>query len=259
MEVSQAAATKAFFERLKPGKGPNPLSKLICDTYQVKQNSFEFYQLLHAQRSNLMDLHRYASSAQISNQEQKNFLNSLMNLTAAIDFGGLGNRGSDVWDRNIAPYLRDLDYLAGRLGLHRSGDDKSITDLKSLAQRLGDLKEEIRSSSVSLIEKVKIIQSIEALIFFVNHIEIVGVDRAWEKALTTLTETAIVTSKLNQNSKGVMKRGLAIISAITVALAAINGLADEIGDTKEMLMDAWEATKQVIDHEPLLVEDQTTK
>lgn len=259
MDLSQTGTSKAFFERIVPHLGDGKLIITICAAYEVEQNSIEMYQILHSQRSNIMELLNLVDDTDLPVGEKQNYSNALMNLLATLDYQGLLNPSSRVYQSNIGPVLRDLDYLAGRLSLYRSVDVEMIENLNKLSEKLGEILDQVKASQISLHDRIHVVEALNTLIFFVNNIEIAGAKRAWEKAILAFCEVSAVTLKAEKKSKSILKTTLAVVAATTGILASINGLWTEGTKTKEIMIEAYESGTKLLAGQQLLIEDKTVQ
>ncbi|EBW1603946.1 hypothetical protein CLF39_26925, partial [Salmonella enterica subsp. enterica serovar Kottbus] len=256
MDLSQPNISRLFFERLAPNLSGSTLIDVICATYQVPQNSGEMYHLLHAQRSNLLELLSIVQAGNLKNSERGNFSSALLSLIRSLDYGGLTNQSSQIYKQLISPYLRDLDYLSGRFSLNTEANDNDLNSVKDLSKELSKVRDKVEKSNISLDDKIHVLQGINSLLFFIDNIEVVGVRRAWEKAVITLADTAVVAQKDEKDTKGIIKKILGILGATTLVLATINGFVGEAGKSRDLLIEAFEQAQKLTEKPPLLIEDQ---
>ncbi len=258
--ISSAKALFAFFSSLptpKPNRSVTTLST-IAEKYSVAPNGLELFELLHAQRGNLLSLIAALDGTNWPKETKKASRLHLSGLLGAIDHNGLLKDWRDTQAKLVAPNVSALLLLEQSLGLQNDLADDEEREIHRVVGILDDVLKDVQGSELPMELRGKIVSALSTLVFMLRNYKVVGVARAWEVASSALMSLSLETQGKPEARSGTLKKVMKALAAGVAMLAVVNGFVKETADMIPNVRTAFGAVSGLFQDDQKLIEHRAS-
>jgi len=187
-KISRAKALKAFIDKLSFPKAnlSATMIQVIADSFTMKADSVEFRRLLHTQIENFDALLHEIQLARMGEESKRVTTRRIQALSKFLLHPALYGPAEKARVDIINPNADQLYVVSDALDMFTAWDEQTKAFIDAAAEHLQEAYDSISNSDLDQKLKAAVLPTINALISLLRNFEVVGFDRAWEMASTTI-------------------------------------------------------------------------
>jgi len=258
-QLSTASAVLNFFALLPPGNkgGTRSVYELICQTYNLQKGSLETDVFLHAQRDNLIRLHKEIDFSNIGSEAKPIYAGSIRNLSNVLN-NQLNVKNWQHVRAQIDDALKTLVIMDDKLQLGVPIPETAKADISDFVSRLEAIYSELSDADIPPKLKIVLMPQIANLIMLLRNFEVLGFDRAWEVAsaamMTAAREFKYAESQPTKRRLGklvaVLAVGVGLLASVNSGIEQAEKLISNVGDLFSAIEESQREEMPRLEHKP---------